>query len=298
MVLVDSGNALFRAPGLTDDASKARAEFILGTMGKLGTAAMAAGARDLVLGVDFLKQTAARSKVLVLSSNLVGADGKHLFPGSTVVDAGGVLIGLVGVSPVGPVDKSPGVQGKAAAPEVMEEVKRLKGRADAVVVLAAMPYADVLQLSRALGPTVDVLLQSHDARGAGAPQRLDGNFVLFSGERGKQLAKLELSLAGKGPLLNLEEVDRNRRTLELLDKQVSDVRDRIGKTTDPAGRAGLEDALASFLNRQKTLKENMGIDRPRGRRTLRLSFVPLGADVADDPAIKAEADRYDTAGAH
>src|SRR5262249_7953154 len=81
ILMLDAGNALFKVPAGVDAAAKVRAEFLLKTMGTLGTVAMPAGLRDLAAGVDFLKKTAESAGVRVLSVNLT-SKGKSLFPAS------------------------------------------------------------------------------------------------------------------------------------------------------------------------------------------------------------------------
>ena len=146
--MLDSGNALFQVPGQKDDASLRRAELILSTMGQLGTIAMAVGQRDLNWGHRALKANAEKAKVKVLSANLLGDDGKPLFPASTIAHTEIASIGVIGVSPVGVSPTVPGVRGEPVVPAVLAEAKRLKGKVDALVVLAAIPYADALASSR------------------------------------------------------------------------------------------------------------------------------------------------------
>ena len=76
MVVLDAGNALFKEakPGALPN-ERARAELLLEQMDALGTSAMAVGARDLTLGVDFLKKATKKSKMKLLSANLVDAAG-------------------------------------------------------------------------------------------------------------------------------------------------------------------------------------------------------------------------------
>src|SRR5688572_15474320 len=69
VLVLDAGDALFRTGGLDDPQGRARAELILSAMGKMGTVAMAAGGRDLLLGPLELKAAAAKAKVPVLSAN-------------------------------------------------------------------------------------------------------------------------------------------------------------------------------------------------------------------------------------
>src|SRR5262245_58710948 len=132
-LVVDAGNALFRAPGLDDEASKKRAKFILETMGVLGTQVMAVGERDLGAGLPFLKEIATGSSVRLLWANLRD-NGKAVFEPSAVLTLGKTRVGLIGVSPA-----SKGVPPLVAA---ADEVKKLRPRVDVLVLLAAVPYAD------------------------------------------------------------------------------------------------------------------------------------------------------------
>ncbi|HEX8536651.1 MAG TPA: 5'-nucleotidase, partial [Cystobacter sp.] len=139
---------------------------LLEQMDALGTTAMAVGARDLTLGVDFLSQTVKGRKLKLLSANLVNVEGKPLFAASTVVSVGGVKFGVVGVSPSGPVSTAKGVTGLPPGKAALAEARRLreKEKVDVVVVLAALPQAELQPLSVQVGSTVDFLLQSHEGR--------------------------------------------------------------------------------------------------------------------------------------
>ncbi|MFY0577114.1 hypothetical protein ACN28S_24855 [Cystobacter fuscus] len=101
-VLLDAGNALFRDPRRQDNPRLLqKAELVLEQMEAQGTRAMAVGERDLAQGLDWLrKATGGRGKKMkLLSANLVDKAGKAPFPASLVVEAGGVKLGVVGVSP-------------------------------------------------------------------------------------------------------------------------------------------------------------------------------------------------------
>ena len=61
------------------------AQLILKQMDAMGTVATAVGARDLTLGLDFLRGEAKNTKMKLLSVNLRDKAGKVLFPASTMV---------------------------------------------------------------------------------------------------------------------------------------------------------------------------------------------------------------------
>lgn len=294
VLVLDAGNALFRAPGMTDPMSLKRADFILAAMGKVGTFAMAVGARDLGAGPVALKAGAEKAKVKLLSANLAGSDGKLLFAPSATVGVGAVKVGLIGVSPAGLELSVPGVKGLPVVAAVGSEAKALKGKVDLVVVLAAVPYADALQLATELKDRVDVVLNSHDSRGAGPAQRVESSYVVPGGERGRQLGRLELDLAGKGPFVDVEEGLREAQLVPMIRSQVAELKKRLDATRDAQVKKDLGASIASLEASQRQHEKAASAAKPNGARTLKLVWAGLGPDVKDDPALKAEVDKLET----
>ncbi|WP_369864081.1 5'-nucleotidase [Archangium sp. Cb G35] len=292
VLVLDAGNALFKTPEPEGEpGARERAELLLEQMDALGTSAMAVGARDLVLGTDFLKQATRKSKMKVLSANLVDAKGKPLFTASTVVKVGQLAFGVVGLSPEGEV--RPGVTGRPPAPVALAEARRLreKERVDVVVVLAALPLESAQALAREVGDAVDFVVQSHEGRLPGTAQRPGHATLVPSGERGRQLGRLELTVAGTGPFVDLAEVARARQGLKLLDENIQRARERLAAAKDEAARKPLEETLAGFLSRRQRLEEQARERPVTEGRTQLLSFIQLGPDVPDDPELKARVDR-------
>lgn len=298
VLVLDAGNALFKTlQSGSEPGARERAELLLEQMDALGTAAMAVGARDLVLGTDFLKQATRKAKMKVLSANLVDAKGKPLFAASTVVKVGGTAFGVLGLSPEGEVQ--PGVVGQPPGAVALAEARRLrqKEKVDVVVVLAAMPLASAQALSRELGDAVDFVVQSHEGRLPGMAQRHGQATLVPAGERGRQLGRLELSLAGTGPFVDLAEVARAREGLKLLDENIQRARERLAAAKDEAARKPLEEALAGFQSRRQRLEEQARARPEAEGRTHLLSFIQLGPDVPDDPELKARVERLVPPGA-
>ena len=289
VLLLDAGNALFKFPGLDDAPSRARARFVLTTMGQLQTAAMAVGARDLNAGPAWLQETAKAAKVQLLSANLEDTDRKRVLPGSSVVEAGGLRVGLLGLT-------APGRHGVLVAtpllPAVRAEVTALRARkVDAVVVLAAVPYADALELARTLGADVELVIQSHEARGPSGPQQVGEGWLISSPDRGRGVGRLELDLVGEGKLRDGGEVARDKAALAHLDGQVVEVKRRIAAATAPDVKEALKNALATFQQRRRDLLEKAG--HPGQGRSFELSYLGLGPDVASDPVLQAEAGKLE-----
>jgi 2',3'-cyclic-nucleotide 2'-phosphodiesterase (5'-nucleotidase family) len=252
---------------------------------------MAVGARDLNASAPWLQREASAAKVEVLSVNLFGADNKPVFKPSVIVEEGGVKVGFIGATAIGPHGD---LNARAALPLVKAEAEKLRGKTDLIILLAAVSYADSLQLSNELKGSVDLIAQSNENRGISIAQKGPGNYLLPSGERGRHVGKIELVLGGKGPLQDLSELERNKQVLAILDKQIEEVRRRKKLAKEPSLKAELDKTEADFQARkQATVAEQGG---PTSNRTFKLQFVGMGSDIKDDPEWVKEIDRIDPPG--
>lgn len=249
-------------------------------MAELGTSAMAAGARDLSAGPEFLKAQAEKAHLRVLSANLRGADQKQIFPASTVVNVGGVRVGLVGVTAASVSGAQPPV------PAALAEARALRPKVDVVVVLAAIAYPDALQLSTQADEAIDFILQSNEARGAGFAQHEGRAFVMPSGERGRAVGRLALTLQGKGAFLDETEIDRDRQTIKGLDAQIADVKKRADAAKDAATKKQWLDNVDSFEKRKREITAQIDA-APKNGRSFGLDWATLGNDVKGDPQLQA-----------
>ncbi|MFE8600715.1 bifunctional UDP-sugar hydrolase/5'-nucleotidase [Archangium violaceum] len=299
MLVLEAGNALFKfAAKGSDPKEKERATLLLETMDALGTTAMAVGERDLTLGADFLTRASKDRKMKLLSANLVDAGGKPLFPASTVVTVGGVKFGLVGLSPEGPVPGQKGVVGRPPMPAAIAESRRLRTqeKVDVVVVLAAMPYMEAVKLSMESGNAVDLILQSHDRRGQGVAQRNDFATLVPTGERGREIGHLTLSVGGKGPFVDLSETERARQNLKMLEANLQQARRSLAAAKDERTRKTWQETIADFEARQKALALEVESGKQGSERTLRLSYIALGGSIQDDPEVKKRVERIEPPG--
>lgn len=285
--MLDSGNALFRgSPGPKPaDADLERARLVLSTMGALRTKVLAVGFRDLVAGPQFLSSEAKKAGVQLLSTNLE-LDGKPAFTRSAVIAQGGVKVAFLVASGAGPVPGSPGLEAAPALPALKAELAKLPAR-DVTVLIGTAGYSDAMALAEALSGAVDLVIQSGEFRGAAPPQRVKDLFLLASGQRGQSLATLELTLGrGFGPFSDLNEGARDQELLEHLDRQLTSIDERLKL----AGDADAKQQLKALRQDMKVRRDEQArrVKRTVGARTLKLEWLLLGTDLADDPAIKAQ----------
>jgi hypothetical protein len=130
----------------------------------------------------------------------------------------------------------------------------------------------------------------------GAPLKGEENYLLPTGERGRQLGSLTLKLGGKGPFVDLSEADRQKQLLAMLDNQLNEVKKRYEAAKDEEAKKALKETLAQFQGRRKEAERAAGVDLSKAARTLKLEFLNLGSDVNDDPALKALVDKLEPPG--
>lgn len=295
VLLLDAGNALFKEP-TSDEASKARARLILETMGELRTAAMAVGPMDLSAGPEFLQSTARKANVKVLSANLT-RNGKKVFEPSAVLTQGALRIGVVGVGPAFPsLENQPGWVGTPPVPAALAEARKLEGKVDLVIVLAALPLEDVLQLSKEAGESVDILFHSSDSKRPTVPRRDYSSFLISTGQRGQLVVAVELDLAGEGPLVDTAELARAEQTLALLEQQLVETRKRLSPLAEPTRQQGYHQSLKGLEERKAQQLATLAELRGRTGRRLSLSTLPLGPGVVDDPVLKARVEKLEPPG--
>lgn len=283
--MLDSGNALFRATMKASEADVARASLVMSVMGTVGTKVMAVGFHDLMAGHAWLSQSAKKAGVALVSTNLE-QDGKPVFPRSVVIDHHGVKVAILASSGFGAVPGQPGLSGVASLPALQAELKRLPPR-DLTVLLSAAGYEEAMALAAQLSGVVDVVIQSGEFRGTVPPQPVQDAYLLASGQRGQSIALLQLGLGnGKGKFFDASEAERDKELLANLDQQLTLLDDRIKRAAAGEAKKGLEQLRNEMKKRRA--EQAQKTNRVASARSLKLDWVLLGQQIADDEAIKAE----------
>jgi 2',3'-cyclic-nucleotide 2'-phosphodiesterase (5'-nucleotidase family) len=303
VVLLDAGNALFRKPVRQDEPLvRQRAELVLEQMEALGTAAMAVGERDLSQGLAWLQKATRgpKKRLKLLSANLVDKAGKAPFAASTVVEAGGLKVGVVGISPEGALAGEPALKGRPPRDAALAEARKLRQarKVDVVVVLAAVPYQEAVKLALLAGDAVDFVVQSHENKGIGIGALVGSHTAVFpAGELGRQLTRLELSVDGPGPSKDLGSASRARQQMRVVEDNLLKAHARLAGATDEATRADLGRTIVELEGRLRQLETEVEVKPPAGGRAHQLSYLTLGLAVADDPAVKQRVEQLEPPGA-
>ncbi|HYO66128.1 MAG TPA: 5'-nucleotidase [Archangium sp.] len=300
LVLMDAGNALFREPGRQEgDILRQRAELVLEQMEAQGTAAMAVGERDLSQGLPYLQKATRGRKMKLLSANLVDKTGKAPFAATLVLEAGGLKVGVVGVSPEGTPAGEPGLKGKPPVESALAEARKLRKtkKVDVVVVLAAVPYQEAVKLALQAEDAVDFVVQSHDAKGIGIGELVGSHAAVFpAGGLGRQLTRLELSVEGPGPSKDLGSGSRARQQLAVVEGNLLKAHEKLASAKDEQTRGELTQTIVDLEGRLRQLESELDVKPPAGGRAHQLSYVTLGLAVADDPTLKQRVEQLEPSG--
>ena len=144
-LVLDAGDAFLPAPGPAGVAPPSpseverRARLVARAYGRIGTTAVTPGERDLAVGLPLLRRLAAEARVPLISANLRDRAGQRLFPPDRLVEAGGLRIGIFGIT--APPTRADEASFRAAGIEVddpvtaaREEVAALSGRGATTIV--------------------------------------------------------------------------------------------------------------------------------------------------------------------
>lgn len=198
---VDAGDLFFKVPTVPPQESAAHAKQadLLGeAMKQFHLDAMGVGELDLTLGVDFLKSLAARDGITLLSSNLVGKDGKPVFETRLVREVHGLKVGLVAaISPKIPL-VDPDLKAEDPLTVLRPLVHELRPRVDLLVLLAHETLPEDQALIMALDQ-VDLIVGGHTTEMFSAPMVQGGGLILRALQLGKYVGQLDLEFFGKGP---------------------------------------------------------------------------------------------------
>ena len=197
VVQVDAGDlapAAEDSPALADVAVRVeQARLLLRAYRRMGVDAIAAGERDLALGVVRWRALCEEAKVPVVVANLIGADGRPLFAPTRVIHAGQVPVGVFGLFEVTGWTPPPGVTVTDASAAARAAVAALRAQGARVVV--GLFHVDgglarARQIAAAAG-RIDLVVLGHG--GPAAPPR-----DVRTAAGGAELGRADVRLDGQG----------------------------------------------------------------------------------------------------
>jgi len=190
--VADGGGLFWRSARLAEsqlEATRIKGALVAENLSTSGVDAIGLTPSDLAIGWDQVQQLASEHELPYLASNF-SCEGASPFPGSRVVERGGVTIGFVGAF-LGPVpETAAGCEATEAVPAVASAVTEIENQTDLVVVLGAWDAKNAQALAEAV-PGVDfIVTASNLTLPEGRPLTQD-DWLLGAGSRGKKIGLLE-----------------------------------------------------------------------------------------------------------
>ena len=247
VLVLDAGDLFLPEPESVRDGKRPdpgeierRARLLAAAYARIGTTALLPGERDLALGLPLLRRLARQSHLPLVAANLFGRDGKRLFDGDRIVDAGGVEIGLFGVTAAPTPDDAAafaaaGVEARDPVAAARDAVASLRARGAQLIV--ALVHAGDGSANRKLVaavPGIDWAVLGHSGLNLELAEKAGSARLLEAMSKGKHVGRLDLHVVGGG----LAFTDRGERAeIETIladhRRQLTEYDKRLGET-DPA----------------------------------------------------------------
>lgn len=198
VIYVDYGNWLFPVAPLSDMEREQRIEkarLHIKAANQMGLAAFTPGPSDFAAGTEALKELLKKATFPTVSANLVDPDtGAPLFETHTILEVGGMRLGITGVSE--PVSSIPQLAGEAQAIEPLEALKdvltELRPKVHRILVLTRPGGETPWEISAL--PGVDFVIGSPNDVGVGEA-RGSGNAIVASvSDRGQRVGAITVQL--------------------------------------------------------------------------------------------------------
>jgi hypothetical protein len=189
-LLLDAGDLVSQASPY--DLLKLR--FMLELDGRLGYAAVNVGRREAEFGRDDLAKVAAESPVPLISSNLAGEDGKPFLPSHVVLERGGRRIAVLGLV-TKEANRGAGLTILDPAEALRRELAAVRGDADFVILLAALPAAELTRVLAA-APGVDLVLGGIVPKGSEKLEAIEGVPCFLVQGKGQYFGEVVLGETG------------------------------------------------------------------------------------------------------
>ncbi len=191
------------------EQKKLKAVLIARSYRRMGYDAINIGPDDLALDVGFLQSLRRASNLPLLSSNLLDARGRHLFPPYVVKRFGGRRVAIFGI--VDPQSKTPSPSIHFADPvtsiqALIPAVKRK--RVDILIALTQEGLEDDLRLANAI-PSLALVLGKSSGDLPGLRKTMGKTGIFSAEEKGKRLGRIAIDpITSRVVTHDMVEIDR------------------------------------------------------------------------------------------
>ena len=279
---LDAGETLLK--GLSarrDEPPEARAELVAELMDIVGVQAMAPGPSDLLaLGLDGLVRFDRETDFPLVSATWSRPGGGALFPSSAVVEASGVLVGVIGLSAAPTARETRDLVASADPVEAARSALAALPEVDLVVALSNLRSEEAERVAVEV-PGLALVLSTRDGR-HDPPRATDGAPIVEVPSRGRYVTLVSVH-AGAPSGWPGEEAEA-----ELLERswQLADQLSALGSRPDAR-----EDVVTALVAEQLEVEATLEA-AGAGRNLFLVEDLPLGARLDGHAACVEPIERY------
>jgi hypothetical protein len=286
IVVVDGGGALAPRTPMQDaerDQRLKKAELIAEAWALTGIDAVALSSSDWNLGRENVQRIVKDHRVPVLAANLT-CDGEAPYPGTTVIERGGLRMGIVGVT-----------DGKPSGCEVTDPIAAARsalaeiGPVDVTLALVPMHGTAIEQWASADLP-IDLVLDG-SGRHDDTPRKSGRAWSLSAGSRGKWVGVATLTMVPGGSGWSPGGVDLAlKEEIAAMEKRIVAQRERISETSEEKRKERLlrgVEKLEKDLDAKRRELDAWKTQQGPVHHAIAVTDEELSSQVNDHPATRA-----------
>lgn len=272
VLVLDAGDLLFYKnvdPSLSSSQKNEvllDAQLIVEAFNLMGCDAVGIGADDLRLGAQAFAKIKKMAEFPFISANIVGKDGQKVSIPSVVKNAGGLRWGIFSLMSANPSSISNARSWKVLDPvsagtQVIEE---LRGKADIIILLAAMPLDELRTLLPQL-PGVTIAVVGGEPAGLLRPLRIGQTTVVCIPGYGKYLGMLHLSLKDpQAPFADEARITELETELMVVEKNMMERASGSSQEEKKKMEAGLQELKKGNIYRNELMMLSSNVQEEQG----------------------------------
>jgi len=230
------------------------------------------GERDLVVGLENLRDLAGRAEFHFLAANLLNKEGAPVLETSVIKELGGIkvgIIGLLGQRAAAPraVLEADGLHIAPPAEIAKAEAQRLKkDGAELLVVLSHLGHGEERIVAAAV-PEIQFFFGSHTGRRLNSPVAVQRSpeiattaYWVEAGSRGKYLGRLEIYPNSAGDLTTMVDAGQSKTLEESIQRReasLATTKKRLEQLESQKPVAGQESRHTARVNSTKRSVQHM-----------------------------------------
>ena len=230
VLILDAGDLLFyrnvqpSLPSSQKEKALLSAQLIVEAFSLMGCDAVGIGEDDLRLGAKTFATVKKKAAFPFVSANLARKYGRRVSTPHVIKNAGGLRWGIFSLMSSNPSLKAQDRNWKVLDPvnKGKQVVRELQGKADIIILLAAMPWKELKAVISQL-PGITIAVAGHNPSGLRRTLQVGQTIVVGSYAYGRYLGMLQLSLKNpEEPFVNEARIVQLERELAVVDGKMKE----------------------------------------------------------------------------